>query len=250
MVQEDIIALGYSPEEATRILILLSEKSKLRRYLQKAEEAGCRPVTRVSAAYPQILRERLQDDAPGTIWAKGDLSLLSLPAISVVGSRALMGENRKFAAEVGRQAALQNYVLISGNARGADSIAQESCLATGGKVIAIVPDALSDYPLRENVLYLSADAFDAPFSSPRALYRNQLIHCMGQKVFVVQCSLGKGGTWSGTVNNLKRHYSDVFCFRDESEASVQLSQLGAILITAQELLDIGALESHYRQLSL
>lgn len=250
MTQDDIIALGYSREDALQIFALLSETGKLQRYLQKAKEVGCYPITRVSTHYPRLLRRRLSLDTPGSLWAKGDLSLLEQPAISVVGSRNLKNENRKFAAEVGRQAALQNFVLVSGNARGADAIAQESCLATGGKVIAIVPDALCNYPARENVLYLSADAFDAPFSSQRALYRNQLIHCMGQKVFVVQCSLAKGGTWSGTVNNLKRHYSDVFCFRDESEASIQLSQLGATLITGQNLLDIGALEAHYCQLSL
>lgn len=250
MTEDDIIALGYSMEDALRIIKLLSEKGKLKQYLQKADETGCKPITRVNAHYPQLLRHRLKLDTPGSLWVKGDMKLLSKPAISVVGSRELRDENWKFAAEIGRQAALQNYVLISGNARGADSIAQESCLASGGKIIAIVPDALCNYPARENVLYLSADAFDAPFSSQRALYRNQLIHCMGQKVFVAQCSFGKGGTWSGTVNNLKHHYSDVFCLRDESEASIQLSQLGATLITGQDLLDIGALEAHYCQLSL
>lgn len=250
MTEEDIMALGYNQEDALRILTLLSGKGKLRQYLQKAEEAGCQPITRVSALYPRLLRRRLALDTPGSLWTKGDLSLLSQPAISVVGSRNLAEQNWQFAAQVGRQAALQNYVLISGNARGADAIAQESCLAAGGKVIAIVPDELWKYSFRENVLYISADCFDAPFSSPRALYRNQLIHCMGQKVFVAQCSLGKGGTWSGTINNLKHHYSDVFCFRDDSKASLQLAQLGATLITGQDLLDIGALEAHYCQLSL
>ena len=250
MTEEDIIALGYAPEDALRIITLLSEKGKLLRYLEKAQETGCQPITRVSAPYPRLLRRRLALDTPGSLWAKGDVSLLSLPAVSVVGSRNLNDENWKFAAEVGRQAALQNLVLVSGNARGADSIAQESCLASGGKVIAIVPDQLQQYTPRENVLYLSADSFDAPFSSQRALYRNHLIHCMGQKVFVAQCALRKGGTWNGTVNNLKHHHSDVFCFRDDSEASIQLAQLGATLITGADLLDISTLETSYQQLSL
>lgn len=250
LTPDDLIALGYGQEDALRIITLLSEKGRLQRYLEKARETDCLPVTRVSSHYPRLLRRRLALDTPGTLWAKGDLSLLSQPTISVVGSRDLNDENWQFAAEIGRQAALQGYVLVSGNARGADAIAQESCLAAGGKVIAIVPDALCAYSARENVLYLSADAYDMPFSSIRALYRNQLIHCMGEKVFVVQCSLGKGGTWSGTVHNLKHHYNDVFCFRDESEASRQLAQLGATLITQQELLDISSLESSYKQLSL
>ena len=113
-----------------------------------------------------------------------------------------------------------------------------------------MPDQLENYPIRENILYLSADSFDAPFSAQRALYRNGLIHCMGQKVFVAQCAYGKGGTWKGTVNNLKRRHSDVFCFNDGSQASKELAQLGANLINNNDLLDIAALESPYHQLSL
>lgn len=250
MVAEDLVVLGYSLAEAQRILKLLSEKGKLNAYLNRALDAGCQPITRVSADYPQILRDRLGEDAPGTLWAKGDLSLLSLPGVSVVGSRDLRQENRAFAREAGRQAAMQDLVLISGNARGADSAAQESCLAAGGKVIAIIPDQLENHPACANILYLSADCFDAPFSAQRALYRNSLIHCMGQKVFVAQCTHGKGGTWKGTVNNLKHHHSNVFCFNDGSQASKELAQLGASLIGNDDLLDIGALEAPYRQLSL
>ena len=128
MVTEDLVVLGYSLPEAERILHLLSEKGKLNRYLDKASDAHCQPITRVSADYPQILRDRLGEDAPGTLWAKGDLSILSQSGVSVVGSRDLRQDNYAFAWEVGRQAAMQSFTLISGNARGADSAAQESCL--------------------------------------------------------------------------------------------------------------------------
>ena len=87
--------------------------------------------------------------------------------VALVGSRELREENWKFAAEVGRQAALQGYVLVSGNARGADRTAQEACLAAGGKVICVVADDLWKQPLRENILYLSEDDFEEGFSAQR-----------------------------------------------------------------------------------
>ena len=146
-----------------------------------------------------------------------------------------MDESRKFAEEVGRQAALQGYVLVSGNARGADRAAQESCLAAGGQVISIVADELWKHPLLDNLLYLSEDGFDEAFSRQRALSRNRCIHCLGLKTFVAQSALKTGGTWDGTVKNLRFHWSSVYCYRDGSEASALLEQMGAHLIGMEEL---------------
>ena len=135
--ERDLLALGYDREMARRITQLLSDEDQLSWYLRKGKRAGCLPVTRISGAYPNRLSSKLGLDAPGCLWAKGDLSLLEKPAIALVGSRELRKENAAFAREAGRQAALQGYVLVSGNARGADRTAQDACLAAGGRVISI-----------------------------------------------------------------------------------------------------------------
>ena len=232
---QDLKRIGCSSEEANRILLLLEEEKLLREYLKGAEQFGCMPVTRVSEDYPLLLRKRLGLDSPGCLWVKGDASLLLQPAVALVGSRDLREENRRFAWEVGRQAALQGYVLVSGNARGADRTAQDACLEAGGKVISVVADELYKQPLQENVLYVSEDGFGESFSSIRALSRNRVIHALGVKTFVAQCSEGKGGTWSGTVKNLRNGWSDVFAFRDGSVAMIQLEQMGASMIGMEEL---------------
>lgn len=232
---EDMIALGYSREMAEEIVALLSQERLLHDYLKRAAACGCVPVTRVSNDYPLLLRRRLDLDSPGCLWLKGDASLLKQPAVALVGSRNLLDNNRRFAAEVGRQAALQGYVLVSGNARGADRTAQESCLAAGGQVISVVADELSKQPHRENVLYVSEDGFAEPFSSQRALSRNRIIHALGLKTFVAQSSLKMGGTWDGTVKNLRNRWSEVYCFYDGSEAMMLLGQMGANLIGMDEL---------------
>ena len=232
---QDLIALGYSCDMAERIIFLLSEELLLTGYLKTAAKSGCVPVTRVSEGYPLVLRKRLGLDSPGCLWCKGDASLLWQPSVSLVGSRELREDNRKFAEEVGKQAARQGYVLVSGNARGADRMAQESCLAAGGQVICVVADELDKQPARKNVLYVSEDGFAEGFSTPRALSRNRVIHAMGLKTFVAQCGLKKGGTWSGTTKNLRCGWSDVYAFRDGSEAARQLEQMGANLIGREDL---------------
>ena len=241
LIQVDLLELGYNREMADRILRLLDEESLLDHYLRWGHRMDCTPVTRVSEGYPLILRHRLGLESPGCLWIKGDADILNTPAISLVGSRDLMEDNRRFAETVGRQAALQGLTLVSGNARGADRTAQDSCLEAGGRVISVVADELFKHPIRENVLYLSEDSFGEAFSAQRAISRNRVIHALGRMVFVAQCSYGKGGTWDGTVKNLRHGWSSVACYRDGSEAAAQLEQMGAYLIDMEDIQDFGEL---------
>ena len=237
----DLVGLGYSQEMAARILHLLSEETVLEYYLKKGNRLGCVPVTRASSSYPPVLSHKLGQDRPGVLWAKGDLSLLQ-------GSRDLNSSNCSFALEAGRQAALQGYTLVSGNARGADRTAQDACLQYGGKVIIVVADELSAHPARENVLYLSEESFDLAFSAQRALSRNRVIHALAETTLVAQCSLETGGTWDGTVKNLRFGWSNVFCFRDGSQAMSRLEQMGADLIDLRHLCDLPQLKKETNSL--
>lgn len=227
LVPEDLISLGYSREMAERIVLLLSDVPVLEHYLRRAKQADCHPLTRVSPGYPSALLDKLGAEAPGCLWLKGNPELLQKPCVSLVGSRDIRHENLIFAQEVGRQAAKQGYVLVSGNARGADRAAQLACLQAGGQIICVVADELTKRHPNENVLCISEDCFDSPFSALRALSRNRLIHCLPDRVFVAQCRNGRGGTWDGTTRNLKAGWSRVFCFQDGSESCVELAQMGA-----------------------
>ena len=238
----DLQELGYGEEMARRIVGLLEEEQLLDRYLRRGAGRGCVPLTRITDGYPAAVRRRLGLDAPGCLWARGDLSLLSRPGISLVGSRGLKGVNEAFAREAGRQAAEQGFTLISGNAVGADHTAQQACLDAGGAVIAVVADELDRHREKDRVLYLAEDGFDLPFSAQRALSRNRVIHSLGSKTLAAQATLEKGGTWDGCVRNLRFGWSGVFCFDDGSEAMKRLGQMGATLIGIDALADLAALK--------
>lgn len=241
MTAEDLVSLGYDRSTASRILALLDGTQQLQWYLSKGLRQGIFPITRISAAYPGRLKNVLGLDAPGCLWAKGDLSVLAAPSVSLVGSRDLSPANLEFAREAGRQAALQGYTLVSGNARGADKTAQEACLETGGKVVSIVADRLDSHPARENVLYLSEDGFDLGFTTPRALSRNRVIHALSPLTLVAQCAMKTGGTWDGTAKNLRHGWSRVCCFDDGSIAAKELGCRGATLIGIGQLSDLSKL---------
>lgn len=239
--EPDLTRLGFDGEFSERIVSLLEQEDLLDGYLSRAAARSCVPITRVSDHYPQILRQRLGLDSPGCLWARGDVEILNTPAISLVGCRELSEPNREFAEALGCQAAEQGLTLVSGNARGADRAAQEACLKAGGRVVSIVADSLNRVPPR-NLLYLSEDGFDEEFTAQRALSRNRCIHALGRMVFVAQSDLQKGGTWSGTVKNLRFGWSPVACFRDGSEAVAQLERMGAYQIGLEDLRDFASLQ--------
>jgi len=241
LVPGDLVRLGYGREMAQRIVGLLEEEWRLNAYLSRGRLAGCKVVTRISEEYPQALRVGLSLDAPGCLWYKGNLSLLDTPMVALVGSRELAPENREFARKTGIQAAKQGYTLVSGNARGADKAAQEACLEAGGRVISVLADDLSQHREHENLLYLSEDGFDLAFSPQRALSRNRVIHALPCLTLVAQCGMKVGGTWDGTVRNLRGRWSKVCCYDDGSEAAALLEQMGAELVCPHQLSDLAEL---------
>ena len=236
------MAIGCRPDFAWRVCGLMEEKQRLCRYLEQAQSLDCFPITRLHDLYPVRIKNKLDTESPGCLWAKGDLSALTQPMIALVGSRQLHLQNRKFAYEVGKQAALQGYTLVSGNATGADQEAQNSCLEHGGMVVSVVADALGGHELQACVLYLSEEDFDQEFSAQRALSRNRIIHILGEKTFVAQCTMGKGGTWDGSLKNLRFGWSPLFCYNDGSDAMDELLQRGADAVQMETLSDISALK--------
>lgn len=240
MTEQDLVDVGYDRNMARRILGLLEQKDVLEWYLHRGK--NCVALTRGNENYPLLLRKRLGLDAPGCLWAKGDLTLLNKPAVALVGSRELRPENKVFAQTVGREVARQGYVLVSGNAAGADRTAQTACLEAGGQVISVVADRLDEKPELPNVLWLSEEGYDLPFSAWRALSRNRVIHSLGTWTFVAQCDTEKGGTWDGTTKNLRNLWSPVFCFSDGSSVMAELVCRGASAIGLEALMDIGSLQ--------
>lgn len=243
LTHEDLTAMGYSQAWAERIIALLSDETRLRIYVQNGADAGCLPITRANSEYPILLRKRLGLDSPCCLWLKGNADLLKCPAVALVGSRDLRDENKAFAEYAGKQIAEQGYVLISGNARGADRTAQEACLAAGGNVICVIADNLCRQADDPRILYISEQGYDAAFTAQRAHSRNRIIHALGTGVLVAQSSLGKGGTWHGTKNNLRNHFSQVKVFDDGSEAACQLVNHGAQYVDESDLNDLAGLFS-------
>ena len=246
---KELLRLGCTQQETDEILERLSHRELLRRYLQGLSKRGIRVITRISPEYPFRLREKLGDRAPLVLFCAGALSLVERECMSLVGSRKLRPAGGEFARCAGNAIARQGYCYCSGGAAGADTEGFYGAMEQGGCAVLFLADSLEEhltdrryrqYLRDKRLLLVSEQGADLPFSTPRAMSRNRLIHAMGQKVFVAQSDYGTGGTWNGTMENLKEGWSPVFVCSGEPEdpgtrgllergaEPVSLSQLGQL----------------------
>lgn len=227
-------AFGVAPTLAEQILRLLDRQARLSAYLRTAADRGIYPLTRLNAAYPARLRAKAGFLSPPVLFCRGDSALFAKPSIAAVGSRRLRPENAAFARQAGTLAAQEGFTLVSGGAVGADQEAQSACLAHGGNAVIFPADALSSHPALEHVLYCSAGGYEYGFSTRRALARNGFIHMQGDRTLVAQCTPEMGGSWAGSVENLRHGYSDLFVFDDGSPGARALMARGATGVSRLE----------------
>ena len=97
-------------------------------------------IHRSDARYPQELLDL--GNAPGRIWARGDLSVLSRPCVAIVGTRRATAYAERVTRELARTLAQAGACVISGLARGVDAAAHRGALEAGGATCAVLGTGL------------------------------------------------------------------------------------------------------------
>jgi len=103
--------------------------------LRRLAHANARLVPWGSPRYPWRLA-RIADPAP-VLAVRGDVALLSAPAIAVVGSRAATAYGRSVARTLAGELAQAGLVIVSGLAHGIDAEAHRAALDAGGRTVAV-----------------------------------------------------------------------------------------------------------------
>jgi DNA processing protein len=158
-----------------------------------------RRVTGGCSEYPRGLRDL--SDAPDEFRVVGELPALER-AIAVVGTRRADDEALDFAYALGREAALQGLVVVSGGAIGVDRSAHEGAIDGGGKTVVVLPTGFdAPYPSANHDLFARAveagclltEVEDGADARPgRFLKRNRLIAALGWSTVVVQAPARSG----------------------------------------------------------
>jgi DNA processing protein len=170
------------------------------RLLDAASAAGIVAIVMDDERYPPLLRTIA--DPPPVLWVRGDPSVLSRPAVAIVGSRAATSYALEVAARLGGELASRQMLVVSGLARGADGAAHRGCLAAGGTTVAVLgcgPDVT--YPPEHRDLAASVCGSGAlvselgPGAPPLPEHfplRNRLISGISLAVVVVEANEKSG----------------------------------------------------------
>ncbi|MFY0679290.1 MAG: DNA-processing protein DprA [Thalassovita sp.] len=139
-------------------------------------------------------------DAPPIVWAKGQLDMLDRPLVAVVGARNASSLGQRMARALATELSKQGYGIVSGLARGIDTVAHTASLETG--TIAVHAGGLDIiYPAENTQLGESIPAkglrlSERPFGlTPRARdfpRRNRIISGLSQAVIVVEAAAKSG----------------------------------------------------------
>jgi DNA processing protein len=106
-----------------------------------------RRLSRRDPLFPALLAAI--HDPPSALYVRGEpgLSLLSEPAVAIVGARACSSYGRSVARSLARELATAGLVVVSGMARGIDSEAHRGALEAGARTSAVLGCGIDrDYP--------------------------------------------------------------------------------------------------------
>ena len=101
--------------------------------LDLIEASGAVLFWRDNEYYPNRLVR--YDDAPACITAKGNLHLLTQPMIAIVGARNASINAQHHAQKTAAELVQNNYIIVSGMARGIDTAAHQGALQTAPPVL-------------------------------------------------------------------------------------------------------------------
>jgi predicted Rossmann fold nucleotide-binding protein DprA/Smf involved in DNA uptake len=148
----------------------------------------------------------------------GDLSLLTRSLLGIVGSRDVSEAAAAIAQDAARAATSAGWGVVSGGAKGVDSLALHAALDSGGVVVSVLADSLTRAVRDPQVRHAVTDGRlclctpyrpSAGFSVASAMGRNKIIYALSKATLVVTSDEGKGGTWAGAEEALKRSLSPV-----------------------------------------
>lgn len=187
-------------------------ESILEKELDILEKINADVITIFDDEYPEILKKIYFP--PLTLYIIGELLPIDEYSLAIVGTRnpTMYGKNitRKFAGEL----AANNITIISGLARGIDSISHDAALSAGGRTIAVTgsgPDVI--YPPENRKLFEMIKESGAiitefePGTKPDAQNfprRNRIISGLSLGTLVIESAL-KGGAMQTAAYSLDQN---------------------------------------------
>lgn len=250
---DELRATGLSQKIVENLLQLRSQVS-LEKVWERIQQHGVKVVTWDEEGYPRRLKEI--DQPPSVLYIRGTLTQELEWAVAVVGTRHVTAYGRQVAEEISGTLARNGVTVISGLARGIDTIAHQAALNAQGYTIAVLGCGVDVvYPpenrrLAAQVVEHGALISDYPLgAAPEGQNfppRNRIISGISQAVIVVEAGVTSGSLI--TASFAAEQGRDVFAvpgsiLAPQCQGTNRLIRDGAIpLISPQDVLEALNLE--------
>ena len=214
-------------------------------YSEAVKELKCGTITMVDPNYPLHLKAIFKP--PIVLYYYGDISLINdyRRNISIVGSRENSEYGERMTNEIAAGLAKKGFIIVSGMARGIDSIAHQSAIKEGGKTIAVLGCGIDYcYPpenkelyeeIKKNHLVISEYPGDLPPFMWSFPIRNRIIAGLSKTLVVTEAGekSGSGITAALAMNG----NTDVMCVPYPAGTKSQCNKLisyGAALVESAD----------------
>lgn len=171
-----------------------------RRELEICKKNGINVSTILDEDYPAPFRNI--SNPPIVVYTRGNSGLIGTASVAIVGTRKPDGYGRGCTSRLARSFAELGIPVVSGLARGVDTLAHESCLAADGVTVAVIGGGiLNIYPpenqqlartISEDGLVISEHPVMSQAKPQNFPMRNRLISSLSDAVIVVQAGLTSG----------------------------------------------------------
>jgi DNA processing protein len=192
----DLEALEF-PVESVQFIADGHARAAADQELDALAKTGGQFIAYSDDVYPERLREIF--DPPVLLWVRGNIQLLALPSIAVVGTRHPTPYGTGMAEMLSRDLAHRGIIILSGMARGIDTSAHKGALAAKRPTIAVWGTGIDVIYPKENkslseqiiagggaiVSEFPLGVFPAPQNFPR---RNRILSGMSVGVLVVEAA--------------------------------------------------------------
>lgn len=196
------VALGNLPDLALRggrkKKLVIPSESDASQELDAIQKYGATPLFCFEKNYPAYLK--MTTDAPPVIYAKGNLDLLTIKMVGMVGARNASATGQKFAQTLAHDLGKNNITVVSGLARGIDTAAHNGSITTG--TIAVIGGGFDNlYPkenkkLFEDIVEKGLVLTEYPMGTePQARHfpaRNRIIAGLSLGIVVIEAALQSG----------------------------------------------------------
>ncbi|QBY02504.1 DNA-protecting protein DprA [Rhodophyticola sp. CCM32] len=167
--------------------------------MKAAKRAGAQMLCLGDAAYPATLAGIR--DAPPVLWALGNTGFAHRPVLAIVGTRNASSLGARMARRLAGDLGQAGYVVVSGLARGIDTLAHAASLETGtigihaGGLDVMYP--VENTKLAEDMARRGLRLSEQPFGlDPQARHfprRNRIVAGLARAVIVVEAA-GRSGS--------------------------------------------------------